>query len=128
MSYRWNSSFKVKESRLKRSGIKRSLRPTLKKAGKKARLRERINRPNRIRFAEMGLLNVCEAKLPGCWPNGRLTWAHGKKDRLLSMHERKYLVIRCCTVCHHKLDEEMSHEEMLAFVQDVIANRDARAA
>jgi len=100
----------------------------LSKTGKKARLRERINRPNRIRFAEMGLLNVCEAKLPGCWPNGRLTWAHGKKDRMLSMHERKYLVIRACTVCHHKMDEEMSHEEMLEFVQDVIAKREARVA
>ena len=120
--YRYNSNFKVKESRLKRSRIKRSLRP-MKKAGKKARLREQINRPNRIRFAEMGLLDVCEAKLKGCWPNGRLTWAHGKKDRHLTMHERKYLVIRACTVCHHHMDEQMSHDEMLTFVKNVIANR-----
>ena len=120
--YYHNSTIRIKPnaSRLKRSQIKRSLRPTLKKAGKKARLREQINRPNRIRFAEMGLLNVCEAKLPGCWPNGRLTWAHGKKDRLLTMHERKFLVIRACTVCHHQMDERMSHEDMLAFVQGVI--------
>jgi hypothetical protein len=127
----FNSTFKIREdakplrskTAMRRGGIKRSLRPTLKKAGKKAQLRERINRPNRIRFAEMGLLNVCEAKLPGCWPNGRLTWAHGKKDRLLTMRERKVLVIRACTVCHHQMDEEMSHEEMLAFVENVIANR-----
>jgi hypothetical protein len=71
----------------------------------------------------MGLLNVCEAKLPGCWPNGRLTWAHGKKDRFLTMHERKELVIRACTVCHHQMDEQMSHDEMLTFVKNVIANR-----
>jgi hypothetical protein len=130
MNYR-NSTFKIREdakplrskTAMKRSRIKRSLRPTLKKAGKKAQLRERINRPNRIRFAEMGLLNVCEAKLPGCWPNGRLTWAHGKKDRLLTMRERKNLVIRACTVCHHQMDEQMSHGEMLAFVENVIANR-----
>lgn len=109
-------------------GTVRLERKPMSKAGKKAKLRERINRPNRIRFAQMGLLGVCEAKLPGCWPNGRLTWAHGKKDRLLTMHERKYLVIRACTVCHHKMDEEMSHEQMLEFVQDVIANREARAA
>jgi hypothetical protein len=131
IGYRFNSTFKVRsdakplrsKTAMKRSGIKRSLRPTLKKAGKKAQLRERINRPNRIRFAEMGLLNVCEAKLPGCWPNGRLTWAHGKKDRLLTMRERKNLVIRACTVCHHQMDEQMSHGEMLAFVENVIANR-----
>jgi hypothetical protein len=114
-------------ARLDRKPLNRSLKP-MKKVGKKAALRERINRPNRIKFAEMGLLNVCEAKLPGCWPNGRLTWAHGKKDRLLTMDERKNLVIRACTVCHHKLDEEMSHEEMLAFVQNVIANREKQAA
>jgi hypothetical protein len=128
MNYR-NSTFKVREdakplrsTAMKRSRIKRSVRP-MKKAGKKAQLRERINRPNRIRFAEMGLLNTCEAKLPGCWPKGRLTWAHGKKDRLLTMRERKVLVIRACTVCHHHMDEQMSHEEMLAFVENVIANR-----
>ena len=114
--YRFNSTLRV--SAMKR-GTKRM------KAGKKAKLREKINRPNRIRFAEMGVLDVCEAKLPGCWPNGRLTWAHGKKDRKLSMHERKYLVIRACTVCHRKMDEEMSAEQMLAFVENVIAQRSA---
>jgi hypothetical protein len=104
------------KARLRRGG-------SLSANGKKARLRESINAPNRIRFAAMGLLNACEARLPGCWPNGDLTWAHGKKDRELSMEERKYLVIRACTVCHHKLDEQMSHAEMLEFVQGVIERR-----
>lgn len=119
-----NSMIRIKPDakRLQRS-TKSMKRSQMNRLSKKAKLRERINRPNRIRFAEMGLLGVCEAKLPGCWPNGRLTWAHGKKDRLLSMHERKYLVIRACTVCHHKMDEEMSHEEMLAFVKNVIESR-----
>jgi hypothetical protein len=116
IQYRYNSNFKASSKPMKRSAIKRF--------GKKGKLRERINRPNRIRFAEMGLLGVCEAKLPGCWPNGRLTWAHGKKDRKLTMDERKNLVIRACTVCHRYMDEEMSHQEMLEFVQSVIAKRD----
>lgn len=98
-------------------------RGPMNRFGKKAKLREQINRPNRARFAAMGLLNVCEAKLKNCWPNGRLTWAHGKKDRFLTMEERKYLVIRSCTVCHHELDEQMSHDEMLAFVEGVIERR-----
>lgn len=112
----------IYNNRLERRTPLRSSKP-MNKIGKKGKLREGINEPNRIRFAEMGLLGVCEAKLPGCWPNGRLTWAHGKKDRKLTMEERKYLVIRACTVCHHQMDEQMSPEEMLAFVQDVIANR-----
>lgn len=122
--------FKLR-SRLTASGysptLDRQYKFGLRRAGKKAKLRESINRPNRIRFAAMGLLDVCEARLPGCWPNGHLTWAHGKKDKFLTMAERKYLVIRACTVCHHKLDEEMSHEEMLAFVKNVIANRELAA-
>lgn len=128
--FRWNSTFKIRQrdeanpspprllsrGRLRRAG-------KLKANGRKAKLREKINAPNRIRFAAMGLLTICEARLPGCWPNGRLTWAHGKKDRKLTMDERKNLVIRCCTVCHHKLDEQMSANEMLEFVQGVIAKR-----
>src|SRR6266849_2016456 len=117
-----NRNSSLKRTQMSR-GTSQLKRGEWKCAGKKARLRERINRPNRIRFAEMGLLGICEANLPGCWPNGRLTWAHGKKDRFLTMEERKYLVIRACTVCHRKMDEEMSHEEMLKFVQDVIAKR-----
>lgn len=128
--FRRNSRFKVKEAKNSlglRSSMRRSGRGKLRANGKKAKLRETINAPNRIKFAAMGLLTVCEAKLPGCWPNGRLTWAHGKKDRKLTMEERKNLVIRCCTVCHHVLDEQMSADEMLSFVQDVIARREVAA-
>lgn len=121
MNY-WNSTFQIREGRTPLRSSKQ-----MNKVGKKGKLREKVNGPNRIRFAEMGLLGVCEAKLPGCWPNGRLTWAHGKKDRKLSMEERKYLVIRACTVCHHQMDEQMRPEEMLTFVQDVIANRERAA-
>jgi hypothetical protein len=129
----WNSRFRVREGKPKTSLGYRSRKAPLRGGcrlnanGNKAKLRESINRPNRARFAAMGLLSVCEAQLPGCWPNGRLTWAHGKKDRHLTMDERKNLVIRCCTVCHRKLDEQFSHEEMLAFVQSVIARREAVA-
>lgn len=116
----WNSTFQIREGRTLLRSSKQ-----MKKIGKKGKLREQINRPNRIRFAEMGLLGVCEAKLPGCWPNGRLTWSHGKKDRKLTMQERTYLVIRACTVCHHRMDEQMNAEEMLTFVLGVIERREA---
>jgi hypothetical protein len=94
---------------------------------KKTKLRESINRKNRKRFATMGLLNVCEARLVGCWPNGDLTWAHGRKDRHLTMEEREFLVIRACTCCHRIMDEEMGHEGMLKFVESVIAQRKVAA-
>lgn len=94
----------------------------LNPAGKKAKLRETINRRNRARFRAMGLYDVCEARLTGCW-NTDLTWAHGKKDRELSMAEREFLVIRACTLCHGILDEEMGHQGMLEFVESVIAER-----
>ncbi len=136
----------MKRSPLKRSSFKRKVNATqtslahvqgkrrdgrtvlsgrarLNRFGKKAKLREKINRPNRALFRELGLLDVCEAALPGCWPDGRKTWSHGRKDRKLTMDERKHLVIRACTCCHRKLDEEMSPEELLAFHQNVIANR-----
>ena len=123
------SGFKVdaaKTPQLKRSSMRRNGRSGLTRYGKKAKLRESINRPNRARFRALGLLDVCEANLEGCWPNGRKTWAHGKKDRNLTIDERKNLVIRACTVCHHKLDEQMSADEMLTFVQDAIERRGTR--
>jgi len=69
----------------------------------------------------MGLYDVCEANLAVCW-NRDLTWMHGKKDRLLTMDEREFLVIRACTVCHQMI-ELAGHEIMLKFVESVIANR-----
>lgn len=113
---------------LRRSPIKRSRRQRalVKRVGKKAKLRESINSRNRVRFRAMGLYDVCEARLSGCW-NTDLTWSHGRKDRKLSMSEREFLVIRCCTVCHRQMDEDMSPDEMLAFTESVIANREKAA-
>jgi hypothetical protein len=113
----------MKRSWIKRSSpSKRRRRALVKRVSKKTKLRESVNSRNRIRFRAMGLYDVCEARLPNCW-NTDLTWSHGRKDRKLSMSEREFLVIRACTPCHRIMDEEMSHEEMLAFTQSVIANR-----
>lgn len=101
-------------------------RRLLNPSGKKAKLRETINRRNRARFRAMGLYDVCEARLEGCW-NTDLTWSHGRKDRKLTMHEREFLVIRCCAPCHRRMDEEMSPDEMLAFTESIIANRKVAA-
>lgn len=97
---------------------------SLKAHGKKAKLRELFNRQLRARFRAMSLYDVCEARLTGCW-NTDLTWAHGRKDRELTMHEREFLVIRACTPCHRKMDEDMGHEGMLVFVLGVIERRRA---
>lgn len=124
-SYQWKSRSRLMQNRT----LAPSFRVTkdtggrrLNPVGKKAKLRESINRRNRARFRAMGLYDVCEARLDGCW-NTDLTWAHGRKDRELSMAERQFLVIRACTPCHRILDEEMSRQEMLEFVETVITNR-----
>lgn len=100
-------------------------RSPMKRSGKKAKLREVINHRLRVRFRMMEPYDVCEANLSECWGID-ITYAHGKKDRELSMHEREFLVIRACTVCHRQMDEEMSHQEMLEFVLDVIQRRNIR--
>lgn len=110
-----------------RSKPLRSTGRGIKRVGKKSLLRESVNRRNRVRFAVMGLLNVCEVQGPNCW-NTDLTWAHGKKDRFLTMREREFLVIRACTVCHRELDEDLGHEGMLARVIEIIEAREARLA
>lgn len=111
-------------SPLKRGGKLQS-GGSLKRFGKKAKLRESINRQLRARFRAMGLYDVCEARLTGCWGTD-LTWMHGKKDRLLTMPEREFLVIRACSVCHGDV-ELWGHAEMLEFVETVIANRKVAA-
>lgn len=114
---------------LRRSPIrssKRRRRALVKRVGKKAKLRESINSRNRARFRAMGLYDVCEARLSGCW-NTDLTWSHGRKDRKLSMDEREFLVIRCCLICHRQMDEDMSADEMLEFTKSVIERRELAA-
>lgn len=118
---------------LKRSPMKRHQRDpfglrkrSLNRAGKKAKLREQINSRLRIRFRAMGLYEVCEVQFPECW-NKDLTWAHGKKDKYLSMHDREFLVVRSCSVCHTRLDEKLGHEGMLKKVKSIIAERELAA-
>lgn len=124
----------MKRSWIKRTNTLRAKRDpfglrkhTLKLTGKKAKLRESINVKLRKRFKAMGLYEVCEVQFPECW-NTDFTWMHGKKDRFLSMHEREFLVIRACSVCHRIADEELGHEKMLELVKSIIANRELVAA
>src|SRR6185369_14290790 len=71
--YRYNSTFKVKESRLKRSGIKRSLRPTLKKK----REPPALTRAKRI--AKVRDDYTCQ--YPGCGRRSKHIDAHHKAKR-----------------------------------------------
>ena len=57
--YRYNSRFKVKESRLKRSAIKRSLRPTFKKKKRESPAETKFKRAVRIR-------DDYRCQFPGC--------------------------------------------------------------
>ena len=113
MTYRFNSTFRVSESRLSR-GSKRL------KAGKKSKEWMAVRRRLSESFREKGIV-TCEVRVSRyCTPTTMLTWAHGRKRRLLRDGELESLVCLCCQNCHHILDEVMSHEEMLRVVQNVI--------
>jgi hypothetical protein len=69
----------------------------------------------------------CEAGYEGCTGEPD-TWAHGRKRRELLEGELETFAVIACLVCHRRLDERMSHEEMAAEVRRIIAGRADRLA
>jgi len=93
------------------------------KAGRKSKEWIAVRRRLSVKFAALGITS-CEVRISEhCTRDRMLSWAHGKKRRLLQGDELETLVCLCCQSCHQILDERMSHEDMLATVQNVIANR-----
>jgi hypothetical protein len=68
-------------------------------------------------------VTTCEFQYPGCWYDEALSFAHSRKrsDPLFDINE---VAVACTPVCHHKLDVEMSHEEMYGAVKAAIARRE----
>jgi hypothetical protein len=109
-----------KGSGLKRkSGMKRSnkrLRP-----GPKTKAWDKARAALKVDHVAMGI-TTCEFQYPGCWHDDALSFAHSRKrsDPLFDINE---VAVACTPVCHHKLDVEMSHAEMLEAVKGVIWRR-----
>lgn len=106
---------------MKRSYIRRSSTP-MRKRGRKANNWIKTRRQLSAEFAEKGIVS-CELKYQGCWGEGALGFAHGRKRRHLKGDELKTLTILCCIPCHDKI-EYLGPEKMLAIVQETIAKRD----
>jgi hypothetical protein len=104
----------------RKSGMKRSnkrLGP-----GKKVNAWANVRKSLKVEFEAMGI-TTCEFQYPGCWHDEALSFAHSRKrdDPLFDINE---VAVACMPVCHHKLDVEMSHDEMLDAVKAVIARRE----
>lgn len=93
---------------------------------------DKVRKELRPKFAQVGLLMVCELGWEGCEKNKNLTFAHSlrraaidqyKKQNKLDEYEAKMReVIRACTVCHAQLDSR-KRPETYEIVKDVIKNR-----
>jgi hypothetical protein len=104
----------------RKSGMKRSnkrLRP-----GPKTKAWDKARAALKVDHVAMGI-TTCEFQYPGCWYDEALSFAHSRKrnDPLFDINE---VAVACTPVCHHKLDVEMSHAEMLEAVKGVISRRE----
>jgi hypothetical protein len=132
-----NSTFRIKsESRLQRSGIKRSkpmkrsamnrsVRP-VKKLGKKSKQWIAVRRRLKVEFQALGIMS-CELRYEGCAGDTMLGFAHGRKRRHLKGDELETLTILACNHCHDAI-EYLGPEKMLEIVERAIARRSERTA
>jgi hypothetical protein len=89
--------------------------------GKRTRQWERTRAILKPRFERAGITS-CEFRYQGCWRGNALGFAHVDKRRFLAPGELEKVALACC-VCHNKLDNEMTRNEMRREVERVIANR-----
>lgn len=122
----WNSTLKTSNKPMKRGTIKRgtkrlhSVRP-MKKIGKRGKRWIAVRRRLSIEYAAKGITS-CELHYEGCFGEGALGFAHGRKRRHLKGDELETLTILACNPCHDKI-EFLPAEEMLRIVQEVITSR-----
>lgn len=93
----------------------------LNRRGPKTRQWEAERRRLAAEFLARGVMR-CECRYEGCWGEVQ-GFAHSKKRREMEELDIRE-VIAACNVCHRKLDEQMSHLEMLEEVRRIIAARE----
>jgi len=77
----------------------------------------------KLRFAEAGILNICELQYEGCTGNQfTLTFAHSLHRDYIGTKEEMEDVIRACTNCHQLLDAN-EHDVTESLVHEVQAER-----
>jgi hypothetical protein len=93
----------------------------LNRRGKKTREWESVRRELKKRFAAVGI-TTCEIRLPQCWRDYGLTFAHGMKRDNLRGDELRKLVVLGCIPCHTAA-EGMKESDMRKLVEKIIAAR-----
>ncbi len=96
-------------------------RKPLNKVGKKTKEWIAVRRELKATFKRAGI-TTCELRLPGCWTDNALGFAHTLKRRNIRTPEEFREVALACNVCHDVI-ESGSPEEMAATVRLVIASR-----
>lgn len=88
--------------------------------GKKTRAWESTRGQLKKRFESVGITS-CEIRLPQCWGNYALSFAHAKKRRFLIGEEIEVVALSCAP-CHTAI-EGMPHNEMEKIVMRAINKR-----
>lgn len=76
----------------------------------------------KIRFEKMGI-TTCELRLPGCWHDTALGFAHLDKRRFLKPEELSQVALLCSPVCHAYV-ERLPRPEMRKIIQGIIDRRE----
>jgi len=104
----------------------------MKRVGKKTAEWESVRRELVVEFSQKRI-EQCEFRYEGCWQTQALSFAHAVKrvdldpDAPLGAPENiRTVALACIPVCHKRLDEEFSHEQMKNAVMAAIARREKR--
>ncbi len=120
---------------MKRSPIPRGKgftgkRKRINPLGPKTSTWEAVRKELKVEFAQKGI-ELCEFRYEGCWHSQALSFAHAVKrvdldpDAPLGAPENiRTVALACIPVCHRRLDEEFTHEQMREAVMAAIARRD----
>lgn len=95
-------------------------RSSLNRIGKKTAEWIKVRKWLKDHFRFAGI-EMCEARLSGCWYENALSFAHCRKRRKL-LEGEIYHVALLCIPCHN-LYELLSHEEMHTAIHELIDKR-----
>ena len=111
---------RVDGARNRKEEVSSKPRKLLNRVGKKGAEWITVRNWLKRHFRYAGIM-TCEGRLPGCWFDNALSFAHCKKRRKL-LEGEIYHVAMLCTPCH-QIWEVLPHEEMHAKVHAIIDRR-----
>lgn len=88
------------------------------KVGKKTKAWEQARKELKDEFFKKGI-TTCELRMPGCWFNNALSFAHTRKRRNMDDIKR---VVLACIPCH-QIVEAWPESKMEEYLENIIKNR-----